>query len=141
MTPREALERAVDEMHEIPYVMEIGDRWESLREMLAARGADCDGHAAGCVERTAMLLKPLVPNRLVFVVGDVRQRGGAVPFGLHAWVELAHDGEVLWADPTPGYPRVVAAPSWWKDRTPLWGAMWDGRIFAEAIEYAPRADG
>ena len=119
MTAYEALAQAHDEIKKISYRLEIGDEWNTLREMLSRGFDDCDGHATGCVQR-AWDLAPTPKPRLALILGEVRE-------GRHAWVEMVtpEDG-ALWADPTPGWPSAIEPPSWWTDHRMLYRLVYDG---------------
>ena len=127
MTARDALAQAVTEMQAIPYKIEVKDEWNHLQEMLARRGDDCDGHAAGCIERVWTLADEPKPG-LRYMLGMVGDTG-------HAWVGMdLPDGEELWADPTPGYHAHPEPPGYWTGRTLRAWAPYDGRIWTSLEE-------
>jgi hypothetical protein len=128
LPPRGAMERAIEWSQALGYLADADGRdyWETAREMERALGADCDGHAVGCLQRFAEhCRRPLPPVYLV--LGETRGGG-------HAWIEIELDGEILWGDPTPGYGAGLHRPGYWA-RTARYAYQFDGATFGQGFEY------
>lgn len=118
MTRAETMTAAIVWSQGYPYIADPPDAdvWETLREMVRAKGCDCDGHAFACLQRFAESCEGPVPP-CGLVLGSIR--GG--PEGQrHLWIEIELDGALWWGDPTPGYTPELHPVSWWA-RTPEWG--------------------
>jgi len=146
MTPMQAAEAALEWSRRFGYQADAdgADVWETARELERRLGADCDGHAVGCLMRMAELLAdgtaqraqgqegadhavPCAPCPLRLVIGDTAT-------GRHAWCEIELDGAILWGDPTPGYADGWHG-IWFWGRTPLFYYEYDGQVFGARGEY------
>lgn len=129
MSPREAMEAAIRWSTRFRYIPdpEMADYWETARELERQMGADCDGHAVGAIQRYWQLCSP-PRSQAYFVVGDAPRR--------HAWPQLElFTGEILWGDPTPGYPDGLMPPAWWSQRVPLYWYRFNGECFSARGDY------
>lgn len=128
MRPMQAAVAALEWSRQFGYQADADgvDTWETARELERRLGADCDGHAVGCLMRMAEHVEgPLPPMRLV--IGDIA-------IGRHAWCEIEIDRTIYWSDPTPGFADGWHG-LWFWGRTPLFYYEYDGQVFGARGEY------
>jgi len=127
VTPRAALQAALDWCAQFRYVPERAEFWDTARDLERNLGADCDGFAVACIQQAHEAADEPKPTFYLIV--------GRVPQGGHAWVEMEAARERLWADPTPEWPKEIQPPSWWAGRSPMYAYRFDGVIFSERYAY------
>lgn len=144
MTAIEALRQATREAKAMSYDREelrqvvarlVPDQWQTPAETSVERQGLCRDFAIWTCWRAWSLAGGLVPpDRILMVLGHVDAAGRAQG-QWHAWVQLDVGGEVLWAEPTPGYHEQVDALAWFAGRFPVYAQLYDGEVLDQEFEY------
>jgi hypothetical protein len=131
MTPSEALDAAITASHaRFRYLADAPtlDAWDTVAEMDARGGGDCDGWSLWCLAHAAARVP--APGAYWFVVGTVVRDGETLG---HAWVEIRDGADRQWADPTWG--MACRGVAWYSDRVPQRAYPMDGELLGLPVDY------